>query len=335
VRADSCGISRIMTRVVSLVPAGTEIVAALGAERLLVGVSHECDWPASVRGLPRVTTTPIDPSSSSLAIDRRVRELASGGKPVIAVNPDVLASLEPDVIIVQDVCAVCAATEDGLSDLSAAMPSSPRRLALSARTLDGIFRDIATVGRALELPTMAAGLITGLRERLEALSAGAGLERPRVVCLEWLDPVFLAGHWVPDLIRAAGGNDVGAIPGAHSVQATLERVRDLAPDVVLVAPCGMGLAQGQRELQGLERRMKREGVTPISEWGAAVWVLDGNAYTSRPGPRVVEAAELIAWALGGVERPGLIRWASGTHRRGPAASQAGLEIPQELRYIQG
>jgi iron complex transport system substrate-binding protein len=324
-----------MTRVVSLVPAGTEIVAALGAERLLVGISHECDWPASVRGLPRVTTTPIDPSTSSLVIDRRVRELASEGKPVIAVDPVVLASLEPDVIIVQDVCAVCAATEDGLSDLPAAMSSSPRHLALKARTLDGIFRDIATVGRALELPTMAGGLITRLRERLEGLSAGAGLERPRVVCLEWLDPVFLAGHWVPDLIRAAGGNDVGAIPGSHSVPTTLETVRDLAPDVILVAPCGMDLAQAQGELQALERRMKGEGIAPISEWGAAVWVLDGNAYTSRPGPRVADAAELIAWALGGVERPGLVRWPSSAPGRGPAAGLAGLEIPQELRYIEG
>jgi iron complex transport system substrate-binding protein len=316
-----------MMRIVSLVPAGTEIVAALGAERFLVGISHECDWPASVRGLPRVTTTPIDPSGSSLAIDNQVRELSAGGHPVIAVDAAALASLQPDIVIVQDLCAVCAATADGLCDLSTAMRAPPRRLSLSARTLEGIFRDIATVGRALNLPTMAGGLIARLRERLDALAAGAGLDRPRVVCLEWLEPVFLAGHWVPDLIRAAGGNDVGALPGAHSVQTSIEEVRELAPDLVLVAPCGMDPERGTAELRALDGRMRAAGIPPFSEWSAEVWVMDGNAYTSRPGPRAIEGAELIGWALGGVERPGMVRWPSGGTRRGGHRGPGGLEIP--------
>jgi iron complex transport system substrate-binding protein len=191
------------------------------------------------------------------------------------------------------------------------MRPAPRRLSLSARSLEGIFRDIATVGNTLSLPTMAGGLIARLRERLDALSAGAGLDRPRVVCLEWLDPVFLAGHWVPDLIRAAGGNDVGALPGVHSVQTTIEQVRDLAPDIVLVAPCGMEPGRVTTELRALEGRMRGAGIPRFSEWGAEVWVMDGNAYTSRPGPRAIEGAELIGWALGGVERPGMTRWPSG------------------------
>jgi iron complex transport system substrate-binding protein len=320
-------------RIVSLVPAGTEIVAALGAERFLVGVSHECDWPASVRGLPRVTTTPIDPSGSSLAIDRQVRELSAGGQPVIVVDVAALASLRPDILIVQEVCAVCAATPEGLCDLSAAMRAPPRRLSLSARNLEGIFRDIAAVGLMLDLPTMADGLIARLRERLDALSAGAGLERPRVVCLEWLDPVFLAGHWVPDLIRAAGGNDVGALPGAHSVQTTIEQVRDLAPDLVLVAPCGMAWGRVTTELRALEGRMRAAGIPPFSEWGAEVWAMDGNAYTSRPGPRVIEGAELIGWALGGVERPGMTRWPGTGVERAYRGGRAGDST--RLRYIQG
>jgi len=325
-----------MMRIASLVPAGTEIVAALGAERFLVGISHECDWPASVRGLPRVTTTPIDPSGSSLAIDRQVRELWAGGQPVIAVDAAALASLRPDIVIVQDVCAVCAATPDGLCDLPTAMRAPPRWLSLTARSLEGIFRDIATVGKTLNLPTMAGGLIARLRERLDVLSAGAGLDRPRVVCLEWLDPVFLAGHWVPDLIRAAGGNDVGALPGAHSVQTTIEQIRDLAPDIVLVAPCGMDPGRVTTELLALEGRMRVAGIPPFWEWGAEVWVMDGNAYTSRPGPRAIEGAELIGWALGGVERPGMARWPSGGTGagRGPfGGGRAGDS--SRLRYIQG
>lgn len=318
-------------RIVSLVPAGTEIVAALGAERFLVGISHECDWPAAVRELPRVTTTPIDPSGSSLAIDRQVRELSAGGNPVITVDAVALASLDPDIVIVQDVCTVCAATPDGLCDLSAVMRAPPRRLSLGARSLEGIFRDIATVGQTLNLPTMASGLIARLRERLDILSAGAGLERPRVVCLEWLEPVFLAGHWVPDLIRAAGGNDVGALPGAHSVETTIEQVHALAPDVVLVAPCGMDPPRVRAELRALEGRMREAGIPPFPDWGAEVWVMDGNAYTSRPGPRAVEGAELIGWALGGVERPGMARW--GPRGAGYGAGRAGDS--GRLRYIQG
>ena len=322
-------------RIVSLVPAGTEIVAALGAERFLVGISHECDWPAGVLRLPRVTTTPIDPSGSSLAIDRQVRELSAGGRPVIAVDAAALAALRPDIVIVQDVCAVCAATPDGLCDLSTAMRLPSRRLSLSARSLEGIFRDIATAGHTLNLPTMAGGLIARLRERLDVLSAGAGLDRPRVVCLEWLDPVFLAGHWVPDLIRAAGGDDVGGLPGAHSVQTTIEQVRDLAPDVILVAPCGMEPGRVTMELRALEGRMRAAGISPVSEWGAEVWVMDGNAYTSRPGPRAIEGAELIGWALGGVERPGVTRWPSGGAGTGRAHRGGRAGDSTRLRYIQG
>ena len=322
-------------RIVSLVPAGTEIVAALGAERFLVGISHECDWPASVRRLPRVTTTPIDPAGSSLAIDRHVRELSVAGQPVIAVDAAALASLRPDIVIVQDVCAVCAATPDGLCELSTGMRPAPRRLSLSARNLEGIFCDIATVGLTLNLPTMAGGLIARLRERLDGLSAGAGLDRPRVVCLEWLDPVFLAGHWVPDLIRAAGGNDVGALPGAHSVQTTMEQVRELAPDIMLVAPCGMDPGRVTTELRTLEGKFRAAGIPPLSDWGAEVWVMDGNAYTSRPGPRVIEGAELIGWALGGVERPGMARWPSGGAGAGRTYGGGRAGDSTRLRYIQG
>ncbi len=295
-------------RIVSLVPAGTEIIAALGAERFLVGISHECDWPCSVTGLPRVTTTAIDSGGSSGRIDQAVRELAAAGRPVIAVNAAALVALRPDLVIVQDVCAVCAATDGGLCALTDLPGPAPRVVALGARTLEGIHRDIRLLGEAIGLPTTAGGLSHAIRDRLESLSASAGLNRPRVVCLEWLDPIFLAGHWVPELIRAAGGDDVGAAAGAHSVETTLEQVRGLAPDLVLVAPCGMDLVKARNELAALEDRERRVGRLPPSEWGADVWLLDGNAYTSRPGPRIAEAAELVAWAIGGVKRPGLARW---------------------------
>ncbi|MGH7560663.1 MAG: ABC transporter substrate-binding protein [Gemmatimonadales bacterium] len=309
-------------RVVSLVPAGTEIVAALGATHLLAGVSHECDWPPAVRSLPRVTATPVDAGKGSLEIDAQVRELQAAGRPVIAVDGARLAALEPDLLLVQDLCEVCAVTDGGIRGIASALSPSTRTLPLAARDLEGIFRDILAVGAALGLETASHMLTAELRRRLDALARREPSRRRRVICIEWLEPVFLAGHWVPDLIRAAGGEDAGAEPGSHSVERTLEEVRRLSPDVVLIAPCGFDLERAERELQAFEARLRREGREPPSAW-AEVWLLDGNAYTSRPGPRAIEGAELIASALEGVERPGLRRWAGGGSRREPVAPAAG------------
>jgi iron complex transport system substrate-binding protein len=295
-------------RVVSLVPAATEIVAALGAEGSLVGISHECDWPRPVRQLPRVTTTPIDPGRASGAIDAEVRRLHAEGRPVIGVDGGALAGLRPDLILTQDLCDVCAVVDGDVRALASALDPAPALLPLRARTLEGIFADIAAVGAALDRVDEARELVASLRRRLERLERGDGSPRRRVVCLEWLDPIYLAGHWVPELIEAAGGRDVGAPPGAHSRRATIEEVEALRPELILVAPCGFDLARAGREYAAFEEVVRMAGGRPPAAWGMPVWLIDGNAYTSRPGPRVVDGAERIAGALGGRGQEGIRRW---------------------------
>jgi len=294
-------------RVVSLVPAGTEMVAALGAEAALVGVSHECDWPASVASLPRVTLTPIDAGMPGGAIDAEVRRLRMAGRPVIAVDGALLRNLRPDLILTQDLCEVCAIADGDVRSLAGALDFTPMLLPLRARTLSGIFADIYAVSAALAVEHRAAELVGELKARLLDLEAGHPPRPPRVVCIEWLDPVFLAGHWVPELISAAGGRDVGAEPGSHSTVVDLDAVEALHPDVVIVAPCGFGLDRAEQEFRDFEAGVEARGGRPPSTWDVPIWLLDGNAYTSRPGPRVVDGAVRIAAALQGASLPGLRR----------------------------
>jgi iron complex transport system substrate-binding protein len=286
-------------RVVSLVPAATEMISALGAGDTLVGISHECDWPASVRALPRVTVTPIDSRRASGVIDAEVRRLQSEGHPVIGVDGALLRALRPDLIVTQDLCDVCAVVDDDVRTLATALDSRPVLLPLRARTLAGIFADIRAVAAALALEERADELVGQLGDRLRDLEASHPRRPPRVVCLEWLDPVYLAGHWVPELISAAGGRDVGAEPGSHSRVMALEDVEALAPDLVIVAPCGIGIDRAETEFQEFEARVRANGGRPPSSWDVPIWLLDGNAYTSRPGPRVVEGATRIAAAIRG------------------------------------
>lgn len=288
-------------RIVSLVPAATEMVVALGAEASLVGISHECDWPPSVRHLPRVTATPIDTSARSGTIDAQVRRAQGEGVPVIGIEAALLRSLAPDLILTQELCDVCAVTDAGIESIGKFLHPAPGILSLKARTLEGIFADIAALGARLDISDEADELIAGLRYRLGRLIPPS--PRPRVVCIEWLDPIFLAGHWVPDLIAGAGGADVGAFAGSHSRTVSLDAIRALAPDLVLVAPCGFGLERSETEYRAFERAMS-------PGWGVPVWLLDGNAYTSRPGPRVVDGAERIAAAMMGRDLTGLKHYIS-------------------------
>jgi len=290
-------------RVVSLLPAATEIVAALGGAGSLVGISHECDYPASVLGLPRVTATPIDPSASGAMIDAEVRRLHAGSQPVIGVDADVLRRLAPDLVITQDLCEVCAVAEGEVHRLAEALKPAPVVLALSGRTLDGIWADISAVARALDLGPEGDELVAGLRSRVRRLRARSGGSAPRVICVEWLDPLYLAGHWVPELIETAGGRDVGAVPGGHSARKEWSELPGLRPDVLVIALCGFGVERASRELRALRLPEARAVLGSVP-----AWVLDGNSYTSRSGPRVVDGAELLRGALAGREAPGVVRW---------------------------
>jgi iron complex transport system substrate-binding protein len=293
-------------RVVTLLPGATEIVAALGGAGSLVAVSHECDRPASVRHLPRVTSTPLDPSLPGAAIDAEVRRLRGAGRAVIAVEADTLRRLAPDLLITQDLCEVCAVADGVVYRLAAALDPAPRVLALTGRTVDGVLADIRAVAHALDLDPEGDELTAGIRSRLTRLRRGAPAVPPRVLCVEWLEPLYLAGHWVPELVAAAGGCDVGAVPGAHSAVSSWEAAAALHPELIVVMLCGFGVARARAELDAL-----RDPAAERLLASAPVWVLDGNAYTSRPGPRIVDGAERLQAAMRGEERSGLTRWHAG------------------------
>jgi iron complex transport system substrate-binding protein len=292
-------------RVVTLLPGATEIVAALGAGALLAGVSHECDYPEWVSRLPRLTSTPLDPSQPSAAIDDQVRRLRQAGRAVIQVEVDALSRLAPDLVITQDLCDVCAVADGVVHRLADVMDRPPEILSLSGQTFAGVLEDVRRVARALGRSADGEALAAELRGRLDRL-APRPRSRCRVVCIEWLEPLYLAGHWVPDLVAAAGGLDVGAQPGAHSARSSWAALSALEPELAVVMLCGFDVTRARRELDQLD----------ISEAAGVlgsipVWVLDGNAYTSRPGPRLVDGAERIRAAIRGDACPGLERWHPG------------------------
>ena len=276
-------------RIVSLLPAATEIVAALGAMGRLVGVSHECDFPPQVRSLPRVTRSRIDPALPSGAIDRAVADAKRTGVATVEVDVELVAHLRPDVLIGQSVCEVCALGASDLARVVTTLIPIPWVVTLHAHTLNGVLKDIATVGETLELRDEAEELLAGLRYRLRRVAARAApLPKPRVLVLEWVDPPYVAGHWVPELVQLAGGQDVAGAPGEPSRKRSWTDLTTLQPDLVLVALCGFDAARARGELDAVRAGAARALL------GRRVEVIDGNAYTSRPGPRLVDAAEILA-----------------------------------------
>ena len=283
---------RTPPRVVSLLPAATEIVAALGAAGQLVGVTHECDHPRDVASLPRVTSSAVDRDADSAAIDAEVRALASAGAPVFGFDAERFATLAPEVVLTQSLCDVCALPESEVDRAIAELALTPHVVTLGGTTLDGVWNDVrrvgAAIGRSAEAESLLAALDARIRRVHETLKA-AHAPRPRVAVIEWLDPLFVAGHWSPELVRRAGGVDVLAQPGAHSVQTDVDAVRAAAPEVLLFAPCGFDVERAAQESAALLARDEWR-------WASACvgWVLDGNALTSRPGPRLVDAIEVMS-----------------------------------------
>lgn len=279
-------------RVVSLLPAATEIVAALGALEQLSGVTHECDHPPEVARLPRVTSSAIDRDAASGLIDAEVRALASAGAAMFTLDVELVTALAPRVLLTQSVCEVCALPESEVARAVAALDAAPVVVSLGGTTLDGVWDDVrragAAIGRSTEAERLIASLTARMRRVHETLKA-ARAPRPRVAVLEWLDPLFVAGHWSPELVRRAGGVDVLAQPGAHSVQVGMDAVRAADPEVLLFAPCGFDVARAVREARALLD-------TEAWRWARdrEAWALDGNALTSRPGPRLVDAIETMA-----------------------------------------
>lgn len=279
-------------RIVSLLPAATEIVAALGARDQLVGISHECDFPLEVVHLPRVTASALDRHAASADIDAAVRALSVSGRPVFILDAADVVRLAPTVILTQSLCDVCAVSEGEVRDIAHLVSPAPTIVPLCGTTLKGVWDDIATVGVAIDRVDEATDLLSSIVRRMRTVHdtlAAAHAPRPRVAVIEWLEPIFAAGHWTPELVKRAGGIDVLATPGAHSVTVTMRQLRDAAPDLLLFAPCGFGVKRAAREATAL---LAQREWSWARELGA--WAIDGNALTSRPGPRLATAVELIA-----------------------------------------
>jgi len=283
-------------RVVSLLPAATEICAALGAFDAVAGVTHECDFPPEAARLPRVTGSAVPTHAPPAEVDAAVREAATAGAPVFTLDETAIAALRPDVLLTQALCDVCAVSEDDVCAIAArlggATGRAPAVVTLGGTTLAGVCDDVRRVAAALDRPAAGEALAAALDARLaavhEALKA-ARAPRPRVAVVEWTAPVFLAGHWGPEMVRRAGGVDVLGVAGAHSTTVPIGALAAAEPEIVVVAPCGYDLPRAADEARAL---LVHDGW----DWlrGRAVWAVDANAYVSRPGPRLVDGVELFA-----------------------------------------
>ena len=288
-------------RIVSLVPAATEIACALGAVDDLVAVTHDCDFPPAVRALPRITRSTIEPGTRSAAIDAQVRDAAERGESTFHLDQAALAAARPEVLLGQTLCDVCAVT---LRALPAALDPAPLVVPLDGESIEGIYADILRVGAAIGRDGAADALVARLRERVaDVRRAVAGADRPRVASIEWLEPLFNAGHWVPEQIAIAGGVDVLGEAGARSRVVTRAAVEAADPDVLLLMPCGFDAARAHREAAELLTGAEWSSLRAVRDGRA--FALDGNAYFSRPGPRVVDGIELLASLLhpGRMDRP--------------------------------
>ncbi|NNL84905.1 MAG: cobalamin-binding protein [Myxococcales bacterium] len=287
-----------MLRVASLLPSLTEIVCALGCREGLVGRSHECDYPADVSALPALTAPKFDPEGSSLAIDQRVRALVRDGLSVYRVDPEGLKAARPDVILTQDQCEVCAA---GIADVELAVASwlgaAPRVLSLAPRHIDDVWGDIERVAVGLDIPERGRALARQLREATAKLSerAAATDTRPRLVCIEWIEPLMAAGNWMPELVELAGGIPVFGESGELSPWITWEDVVAADPDALLVMPCGFDVKRTRAELPILEALPGYTALRAVRE--GRVFIADGNQYFNRSGPRLLESLQILAELL--------------------------------------
>ena len=283
-------------RIASLVSAATEIAFALGQGDRVVGVSHECDYPPEVARLPRLTRSLVDPSLPSREIDAAVRAvIARGGDntDLYHVDAEVLARIGPDVLLTQRLCEVCAVSV-GAVERALARDHGIRVVTMTGGDLEGVWTDIRAIGDACDASAAAEDLIHALdARRVRVRRALDGLERRSVVCLEWLDPPFDAGHWVPEQMAAAGAIDLLARPHVPSRERSWDEIRAADPDVVLLMPCGFGVERASTEAASVMRELRT--LRAVREGNA--FIVDGNSYFSRPGPRLVDGIELAAALL--------------------------------------
>lgn len=282
------------SRICSLLPSATETLFALGCGDRVVGVTHECDFPEGAKLKPRLIRPRVDAQAAPGEIDRQVRALVDAGQSLYGIDAELLVRLEPDLIITQDLCHVCAASPEDLGAVLTRMANPPAVLTLSPHTLNDVWGDVQRVGEAVGESERSVELATELRGRVAAVAAQfrlSGRKRARVLCLEWLEPFYVAGHWVPEMVDVAGGIDVFARSGETSVRVTSEKIAKCGADVMLVMPCGYDAHRAAREFNEMR----------LAEWwpelpavrSGRVFAIDANSYTSRPGPRIADGVRMI------------------------------------------
>jgi iron complex transport system substrate-binding protein len=299
-------------RIASLLPSATEIVCALGMEDELVAITHECDYPQTVRAKPVLTRSVLSQDRSGVEVDRHIRELVHQGSSIYALDAGRLAALQPDLILTQELCEVCAVSYPIVEWAARRLGSSPQLVSLEPESLDDVFENILFVGGLVGRPDTAREVCDGLRRRVARVEQRvAGRPRRRVVCLEWVDPAYNCGHWTPGLVATAGGEDLLGVPGQPAHPVEWQQVIDVQPDLLVVMACGFSLDRSLQEMETVDSRFEA--------LEADVWVVDGNAFFSRPGPRLVDSVEIMA----GILHPGVMDAPSPTSARrfSPAATR--------------
>lgn len=283
-----------MPRIVSLLPAATDIVAALGRSADLVGVTWECTVPEGAPADLRVVTRDllaVDDPSDPAAVDAAVQAASEARQPLAAVDDEAVAALAPEVVLTQDLCRVCALPAGQATEALERLGCTDARVvSLDPMTLDDVLASVIDVGAAIGAEVEAAALVAGLRARLDALPGADGGDRPSAVVVEWVDPLFVGGHWIPDLVDAAGARSALGTPGGRSSALSWDEVTNLDVDHVVVAPCGFDLDGASAQAQTVLDRVPA---------GASVWAIDADQLIVRPGPRLVEGAEVLAAAFAG------------------------------------
>jgi len=278
-------------RIVSLVPSATEMLFALGVGDDVTAVTHECDYPAAVLDLPKVTRDVIGPGLAPAEIDRAVRELTEQGQSIYELDEAALQRLQPDLIVTQALCAVCAVSYDDVRAIADRLDSRPEVLSLDPHTLGEVLGDVRTLAQATDRKDAGVDLVQDAASRIDRVRLAVRSAQPvSVVALEWLDPVFVAGHWTPQLIEYAGGNDVLGLAGEHSEQRTWDEVRATEPDVVIVMPCGYDADRALEEAYAYADELGSIGAKRVV-------AVDAAAHFSRPGPRLIEGLELLGHIL--------------------------------------
>jgi iron complex transport system substrate-binding protein len=277
-----------MDKIASLVPSATEMLFALGLGERVAGVTHECDWPPPAKALPHLTATVLPEGLGAGEIDAAVKEIVGEGRALYSLDEELLTELAPELIVTQAVCEVCAVSYEDVVAVAARLPSRPRVVQQDPSTLAEVLADVERLGEAAGIPQRGGELRAELEARLEAVRAAvAGTEAPRVLALEWLDPPFLGGHWVPEMIAIAGGEDVAGRPGAKSPEVSWEDLAGLHPDIAVAMPCGWYLEDSKAQALRYWDRIEALGAE-------RVFAVDAASTFSRPGPRLVDGVELLA-----------------------------------------